>query len=522
MAKVNPFTKAALDQIKGRKFTSFDSGAKQAVKGAIDVFMREKNRAEREIKQEYKRGEISRNDKKKQLQGLDALEELTRLEIARAMIEALKPKIPTATAKMKKETIEQKQAEFEQQAMQYVQEVQKLLRFRRYFVFGALLAREHRAELHTHVETQLEGRREAFAKVLDSKHAAEHRRMRRVKSEVEERDPRRAEAKLGFEEKCRRIAQALSEKERAYISATMRDDFNFKKGIDTDAVVEYVTIYLRDPMRLIKLENFNVNSLSREIGKKGVTEENWYTHPASPRGEYFQTMVGAHVHIEELSIGAGTKKPFEASEYVELANVPYFFTGDRLPGRAFVLGDPRTYTRELLRLNKMGNETKPFVLFAKSRFVPPVKGNVEKAEEKVLHIIYDEFQHRFPYKKKPDGSHRGGEEASLTIFLSPTSDVRGVCRHRAAMLTVALQERGFDARYIQGVLGGIPHAWIEVKIGNTLFLVDPAQNIPPTEVVVKRAKEDASLNCYFRMDGEELQFLHRYQKQFNKVWRHRD
>ena len=53
----------------------------------------------------------------------------------------------------------------------------------------------------------------------------------------------------------------------------------------------------------------------------------------------------------------------------------------------------------------------------------------------------------------------------------------GVCRHRSALLQLALQEAGVPSRYMRGtIVGGGMHAWVEVAAGSDgkfSYVIDP-------------------------------------------------
>ncbi|MEM3212339.1 MAG: transglutaminase-like domain-containing protein [Candidatus Micrarchaeaceae archaeon] len=54
---------------------------------------------------------------------------------------------------------------------------------------------------------------------------------------------------------------------------------------------------------------------------------------------------------------------------------------------------------------------------------------------------------------------------------------RGVCKEKATVLYMILTMEGFDAEYVKGTLtdknGTGGHAWVKVRIGNDVYLVDP-------------------------------------------------
>ncbi|MCR4327367.1 MAG: transglutaminase-like domain-containing protein [Nanoarchaeota archaeon] len=56
----------------------------------------------------------------------------------------------------------------------------------------------------------------------------------------------------------------------------------------------------------------------------------------------------------------------------------------------------------------------------------------------------------------------------------------GVCRHRSVIFDAVLKNYGFESRWVGGYISrgdSVGHAWVEIKIGNKWFVVEPAERI---------------------------------------------
>ncbi|MDA0837708.1 MAG: hypothetical protein O3B01_09005 [Planctomycetota bacterium] len=197
--------------------------------------------------------------------------------------------------------------------------------------------------------------------------------------------------------------------------------------------------------------------------------------------------------------------------YDEINNVLYFAQNDYLPGHKFVLGDKSTYNREKLRIEK--TSFSPGDHAEKSLIDFFVGAKLDSAELKedwfaISLRLFFELTQRF----SPLPNIEGGE--STTIVLQDFFDQGGVCRHKCAVLQVALQEAGISSRYHRGKLffGGY-HAWIEVDIfrdGSYFLILDPHL----FNILIKSGTLETSQGAvYLRDEGYPVT------EHFNTVWR---
>ncbi len=145
-----------------------------------------------------------------------------------------------------------------------------------------------------------------------------------------------------------------------------------------------------------------------------------------------------------------------------LHGAEHIFEGDILPGRGFRLGQPYTYDRELIEIHKKGKAL-PFLTQARQL---AAKENDEwkiaqGLNEKIRVLPFLESEFPFGYRAGP-----------ATILL----DNQGVCRHKAALLTMCLQEAGIKARYMRGNFDRYGHAWVEAWLNGRKYLLDPTHH----------------------------------------------
>lgn len=299
---------------------------------------------------------------------------------------------------------------------------------------------------------------------------------------------------------------------------------------------QYVHNYLSRPLETIKEENralgriitqILAESESNEIGlprigeneflqyllsKHGIKRDGDTTHfkiteamqmasnPDEAKCFVLEEAIKLHAAIELLVNPAKEEKNPET--YDELRGVGFLCEGDYLPGRNFVLGKPETYIREKIVLHKASDGILPLLAAAKAL-------GLSQNPEAFINDIFAMLKAKFP----GEGSFVPGKTMSLGQFV----DTGGVCRHKAGVLQVCLQEAGIKSVYIQGrVAGGGLHAWVEVDDtrDRTYSLVLD----PEIEGGLIGRKQEVKL----KDDGYAC-FLERcfynIPKELNKVWR---
>ncbi|MBN1282892.1 MAG: transglutaminase domain-containing protein [Proteobacteria bacterium] len=130
--------------------------------------------------------------------------------------------------------------------------------------------------------------------------------------------------------------------------------------------------------------------------------------------------------------------------------------GDILPGGEFVLGDPSTYKRELLTVN-FRDDSQAHEILEEARRIGDEKGlTLEQKIEAIAVRIQADFS------PVPDGLGRPGRPDTIGYYFKNG----GCCRHKAALVQMALAEAGIRSRYVRGSVLGNPsrHAWVEIDI----------------------------------------------------------
>ncbi|MBU0672006.1 MAG: transglutaminase-like domain-containing protein [Candidatus Margulisbacteria bacterium] len=159
------------------------------------------------------------------------------------------------------------------------------------------------------------------------------------------------------------------------------------------------------------------------------------------------------------------------TDYVEITNVAELREGDILPGRHFELGNPDTYSRELLFIDLQLDPRFQDTLDEARRAATEHRGSERELADRVADIVSANVA-----EGEPAVGRRGGVVPVGEYFANG-----GWCRHISAALQVALQEAGISSRYVRGrLLGGEGHAWIEVDIagnGSYSYIIDLARDI---------------------------------------------
>jgi predicted phosphodiesterase len=179
--------------------------------------------------------------------------------------------------------------------------------------------------------------------------------------------------------------------------------------------------------------------------------------------------------IQADPVDIGINDNVNAQNYGELENIEVLQNGDILPGHDFVLGDPETYGRELLVVNTgPDSPIRPVLDQAKIMGDAMKQSGCSTLEiaEAIARMVNEEFA-------KGQGHNIGnaGEAMTIGVFM----EGGGCCRHRAALLQLALQEAGIKSHYVRGeasIGGGESgmHAWVEIDAkGDSSFsyVIDP-------------------------------------------------
>ncbi|MDP6114962.1 MAG: hypothetical protein QGF00_26310 [Planctomycetota bacterium] len=254
----------------------------------------------------------------------------------------------------------------------------------------------------------------------------------------------------------------------------------------------YASDYLEDPLEVIRRQNKFL------AGIKGPDQQ-----------EAARQFMQLNARLEG---GLFLQAPEKSGDtYDEINNVLYFAQNDYLPGHRFVLGDASTYNREKLRIEKTSfsfgsDEEKSLIDF----FVGAKLCGAELKDDwfAISLRLFSELTQRFSPLPNVEGRE------STTIVIQDFFEEGGVCRHKCAVLQVALQEAGVSSRYHRGKLffGGY-HAWIEVDIfrdGSYFLILDPHL----FHVLIKSGTLETSQGAiYLRDEGYPVT------EHFNTVWR---
>jgi hypothetical protein len=254
----------------------------------------------------------------------------------------------------------------------------------------------------------------------------------------------------------------------------------------------YASNYLENPLEVIRKQNEFLSAI------KG---------PAQQESALQFMLLNARLEADLFN-----QAPVKSSDtYDEINNVLYLAQNDYLPGHKFVLGDKSTYNREKLRIEKTSPSPGDDVEKSLGGFFVGAKLSGAELKEDWFAIslrIFFELTKRFSPMPNIEGRD------STTIVIQDFFDQGGVCRHKCAVLQVALQEAGISSRYHRGKLffGGY-HAWIEVDIfrDDSYFLIlDPHL----FHILIKSGTLETSQGAvYLRDEGYPMT------KHFNTVWR---
>lgn len=155
----------------------------------------------------------------------------------------------------------------------------------------------------------------------------------------------------------------------------------------------------------------------------------------------------------------------DKSNYVELSNIDRLQQGDILPGSDFKLGEPDTYYRELLTVN-FNPDSSAYELLQQAKVIGEAGRQAGKAPVDIALEVANLFWKNYSPEMAGEAFQSGVAQTIGNFYKNG-----GVCRHKAALLQMALQEAGVNSRYVRGILaGGGPHAWVEVDAsGNNSF-----------------------------------------------------
>ncbi len=323
----------------------------------------------------------------------------------------------------------------------------------------------------------------------------------------------------GLNEEQERMIRAVVSGEGKALRATRH------KRLSASELRAYIVYYLHGEVQVAKTENEFLSHITRGIGNHGVTDANWHASgysTYSPRGSCLTSLISLHAMIDEalfpkIDIGDGH---IDTSKVEIVRNAQVIRNHDAFPGRKFKLGEEGTYYRELFRLRRAwGLTTFEFLKEAK-RIANNLSGRHYSAREIAVQVSR-KFNEMHPARESRVGEVRR-REAYMTSILSDESEqgeLLVVCRHRAASVALALQEAGVKARYVQGNLFGMPHAWVEVDVlgdGSYSFVVDPMQAV--SGEITKSLDADGKTH-YTLKRGESILSYEMDERAFNVIWR---
>ncbi len=193
---------------------------------------------------------------------------------------------------------------------------------------------------------------------------------------------------------------------------------------------------------------------------------------SQPKKQILQTMRDSRISIEMARILAEEVNP---QNYEELINVYELQDGDILPGHNFVLGDKKTYDREILAKNlhpgsAVYQSPAIYQILAEAEEMGKKhKGDMQSLADKVADMVDENYS-----------SWQGDGAKGALMTLGHFLENGGCCRHRAGLLRVALQKAGVRSRYVRGLQLLSGHAWVEVDVkgdGSYSYVIDPNMKI---------------------------------------------
>lgn len=208
----------------------------------------------------------------------------------------------------------------------------------------------------------------------------------------------------------------------------------------------------------------------------------------------------------------------DGKEYVELMSVSELKDGDILPGHKFRLGEDATYNREQLKVN-FGKDSKTHDVIVEAKAL----GERYRATPNTTpQMLADAVANMVDGMYSPSRNVGVSQNGVKTIGAFMVNG--GVCRHRAALLQMALQEAGIKSRYVRGKAtllnnpGGY-HAWVEIDLdgkGDYRYVKDPMNDISGLKVQEKAMGSEVE----FRVDGTASIWKFSYESEaVNVVWR---
>lgn len=207
---------------------------------------------------------------------------------------------------------------------------------------------------------------------------------------------------------------------------------------------QYLETYRLDPYQVNRLQN-------QFISKKIFFSRNGWAKQA----------VLLNAIVERKYPMNWTGIPDEMTHRV-IENASYLVHGDILPGTPFILGNPYTYSRELLRIEKDSPHT--VKVTRRAKFLA-AQGKSELEIAKSIHRQINRL---------PVTDHDSFPVGHLIGPGTMLHRKNGCCRHKAALLVIALQEAGIKATYVRGTYAKLKHAWVDAELGGENYYLDPS------------------------------------------------
>ncbi len=177
--------------------------------------------------------------------------------------------------------------------------------------------------------------------------------------------------------------------------------------------------------------------------------------------EMAERYVKLHTRIEDARFPRHEEK---TPEHYEVVSKPDFlFSGDYLPGLNFELGNPDSWNREKLLINKSDPEVTAFLVESRIAAIR------DSSEIKTAQFLNTTVSERF---KNGNGDEL--DERGLTVGVGEyMKKGEGVCRQQALALQLGLQEAGIKSALYRTQLPRGRHLWVEPEIEGEIYVADP-------------------------------------------------
>ncbi|MFH1829819.1 MAG: transglutaminase-like domain-containing protein [Pseudomonadota bacterium] len=206
----------------------------------------------------------------------------------------------------------------------------------------------------------------------------------------------------------------------------------------------------------------------------------------------------------------------DPSKYKEIRNINVLRNGDVLPGSRFDINDPESFSREGLTIN-FNKDSRAHEVLVRAKKIGEEGRRKGRTNLEIATEVADMVQNNYA-PGQGNSVVKNGEHQTIGLFF----EQGGCCRHRSALLHMALEKAGVPSRYVRGTLpiaNSSPHAWVEVDIngnGSYSHIIDLNYRPRGNKENLRLVKNRSSERVHFEVMGIEYVVD---PSQFNVVWR---